>query len=707
MRFEAPLQGLAWIGASRARQLARAGIETVGQLLTHYPYRYEDRNRFDRFPLAASETPVCVCGVVRSAGGKRLRGKARMYEATLEEESPGAFCGRIICRWFNAYWVEKSIANGQRLVIFGKPKLRGSQIVVDHPDFEVVEDDAEASLHMQRIVPVHRTTQGVSTRQLRQIVWEALQELTEEDVPDLLPRVLDSHSRLEMIRQIHFPDTLEMLAAARRYFVLAEFLSMQLTIAARRKEVEALPGEARASRGELLAQLYKALPYSLTGAQQRAIEEIRKDMASQRQMNRLLHGDVGAGKTIVALSAMLLAVEAGFQAALMAPTQILAEQHYLNFRRLVEPLGIRIALRTGARKADSGPLPLFDQDRWLDAVLDKPGAERPRIEASEPQIFVGTHALLYEGAGIGRLGLAVIDEQHKFGVVQRAKLRDSTAGAPPDVLIMTATPIPRTLAITLYGDLDVSVLDESPAGRGKIATAVRASSKLPEAAAFLREKVQAGRQGYVVYPLVEESEKLEAKAATAEFEKWRSMLAPMRCELLHGRVPAEEKDAIMQRFRSGETKVLIATTVIEVGIDVANATIMLVENAERFGLSQLHQLRGRIGRGAEKSYCILLASADDAEGMEKLKILERSSNGFEIAEEDLKIRGAGDILGTAQSGLPPLKLGDLIADADLMRAARASALAIMESDPRLEAPENAGLREMLSARNDIPMAQMS
>ncbi len=408
-------------------------------------------------------------------------------------------------------------------------------------------------------------------------------------------------------------------------------------------------------------------------------------------MNRLLHGDVGSGKTLVALSAMLLTVEAGYQAALMAPTQILAEQHYLTFKQLLDPLGIGIALRTGSRKEETSALPLF-----------------ARLEGgqAEPQIFVGTHALLYEGAGINRLGLAIIDEQHKFGVMQRARLRDQ--GVAPDVLVMTATPIPRTLTMTVYGDLDVSTLDELPANRGKIITGARPDSKLPDAVKFIREHLEAGRQAYIVYPLIDGSEKLEAKAAAAEFEKWQQFLLPMKCELLHGRIPPEEKEAIMQRFRRGESKALIATTVIEVGIDVPNATIMLIENAERFGLAQLHQLRGRIGRGVHKSYCILLSSkTEEPEAQEKLRILSETRDGFEIAEADLRLRGPGDLLGTAQSGLPPLKLGNLFADAALMRLARQQACEVFAIDPTLALPENGWMSALLAENKKVTLSQVS
>ncbi|HEX4631093.1 MAG TPA: ATP-dependent DNA helicase RecG, partial [Chthoniobacterales bacterium] len=399
------------------------------------------------------------------------------------------------------------------------------------------------------------------------------------------------------------------------------------------------------------------------------------DLASPHPMNRLLQGDVGSGKTVVAIAAMLLAAESGSQAALMAPTQILAEQHYAVLCRWLEPLGIRVALRTAARQQET---PLF---------FASPS------DAAAPHIIVGTHALLYEGVPLENLGLAVIDEQHKFGVSQRARL--TTREPSPDVLVMTATPIPRTLTMTAYGDLDVSVIDEMPADRGKIITAVRGRAKLPELLTFMRKELEAGRQAYVVYPLIDESEKLDAKAAAAEFEEWRDRLRPFRCELLHGRIPAPEKQAIMERFRRGETSVLISTTVIEVGVDVANATLMLIENAERFGLAQLHQLRGRIGRGSHKSYCILMTDEKAEETVAKLSVLEQTNDGFKVAEADWEMRGPGDLLGTAQSGLPALKLGNLIKDADLMRRARAVATGILAVDPELESAENQRFRQLI------------
>jgi ATP-dependent DNA helicase RecG len=704
MHWDTPLKELPWVGPQRSRQLTRFGLETLGDLVSHFPKRWENRARFDRFPQEESDLPVCVCGLVQTATVQR-RGRTRNFEIRLVEEQSHALAGQITVRWYNLFWIEKVVAAGVRLVVYGKPKRRGRQLVFEQPEFEVLEEDSQNSLHLQRIVPIHRATEGLSTRMLRWLIWEALQHLNAASLPALIPASLDATPRLEALRQIHFPDSFETLSLARKHLVLTEFFGMQLCIAQRRAQQQAEPGLCHAGPTDLLKRLHSSLPFPLTNAQLRSIAEIQTDMASERPMNRLLHGDVGAGKTLVALSAMLLAVEAGFQAALMAPTQILAEQHYLQFQRLCTPLGIRVGLRTGTRREESGPLPLFDHDRWQQAVASGSG-DKPAVPPQEqPDILVGTHALLHHPELFTRLGLAVIDEQHKFGVLQRASLR--AQGRCPDMLVMTATPIPRTLTMSLYGDLDVSILDELPKGRGKIVTGVRAAAKIPEAAKFIRSHLEAGRQAYIVYPLIDASEKTEAKAAAAEFEKWQTLLEPLPCALLHGRIPPEEKDAIMEKFRSGETKALIATTVIEVGIDVPNANMMLIENSERFGLAQLHQLRGRVGRGAHKSYCILLTDTADPESLKKLQVLERTSNGFDIAEADWELRGPGDLLGTAQSGLPPLRIGNLTKDSALMLQARGAAFVVIERDPLLQEPAHLTYRSLLAQAPKADLSQVS
>jgi ATP-dependent DNA helicase RecG len=675
------LEELDWIPRPKLLALKRLGIETVEGLLTHFPRRHEDRTEFPQFPREENDVPICLCGEVVKTSLRRFGGWKKILEATLQESKPNALSEPLVCRWFNLHYVQKMIATGHRMVVFGKPRLRGKRICMDHPEFEVIEDDEEISIHFRRITPIYPATEGLSQRVLRSVIYRLLNELpsTDAGLERLAPRNLVKGERFDAIRAIHFPDSWEARDAAHEHLVLNEFFAMQMLIASRRADASVRRGEKHCGAGALLDRFLKSLPFELTTAQSKVIGEIRHDLAASHPMNRLLQGDVGSGKTVVAIAGMLLAVEGGYQAAFMAPTQILAEQHYDVLRRWLEPLSVRLALRTAARQEESGPLPLF-----------KSAGDSARGEA---QIVIGTHALLYERVSFANLGLVVIDEQHKFGVAQRAQL--SAREPAPDVLVMTATPIPRTLTMTIYGDLDVSTIDEMPRNRGKIVTAVRDGSKLGEVLAFLRTQLEAGRQVYVIYPLIDESEKLDAKAAAAEYELWRERLRPFRCDLLHGRIPAPEKQVTMERFRRGETNALISTTVLEVGVDVPNATVMLVENAERFGLAQLHQLRGRIGRGEHKSYCILLTSAQAKEASPKLAVLERTSDGFEVAEADWELRGPGDLLGTAQSGLPELKIGNLRTDAHLMRRARAAAVSILERDPRLELPENQRFRRLI------------
>ena len=667
------LEELEWIPRPKLLALRRLGIETAEDLLTHYPRRYEDRHQFPEFPREESDKPICLCGEVTKTQLRRFGGWKKIFEATIQEPNANALSQPLVCRWFNLHYVQKMIATGQQLVVFGKPRLRGKRICMEHPEFEVIENDEEMSIHFRRITPIYPATEGLSQRLLRSIIHRLLSELSDEPLETLAPAGLVPGERRQAIRTIHFPESWEARDTAREHLVLSEFFAMQLLIASRRAESSARPGVAHCGPGELLEKFLRALPFEMTAAQTKVIAEIRRNLAEKQPMNRLLQGDVGSGKTVVAIAAILLVVEAGFQAAFMAPTQILAEQHYAVLRRWLEPLGVRLSIRTAARQEESF-LPLVAGD-------------------DNPNVIIGTHALLYDNVSFSNLGLVVIDEQHKFGVAQRAQL---TGREPaPDVLVMTATPIPRTLTMTVYGDLDVSIIDEMPRNRGKIVTAARDESKLGEVLGFLRKQLEAGRQAYIIYPLIDESEKLDVKAAAAEFELWRERLHPFRCELLHGRIPAPEKQEIMERFRRGETKALISTTVIEVGVDVPNAAVMLIENAERFGLAQLHQLRGRIGRGEHKSYCILLTVDQSAETAAKLAVLEKTINGFEVAEADWNLRGPGDLLGTAQSGLPALKIGNLIRDAHLMRQARTAAMSIFDTDPCLELPENQRFRHLI------------
>jgi ATP-dependent DNA helicase RecG len=737
------LAELEWIPQPRRTALRRLGLTKVEDLLTHFPRRYEDRHEFPQFPAEESNTPICLCGEVIKTQLRRFGGWKKIFEATLQEKNANALSQPLVCRWFNLHYVQKMIATGQQVVVFGKPRLRGKRICIDHPEFEVIENDEEISIHFRRITPIYPATEGVSQRVLRSIIYRLLRQLSDAPLETLAPPDLVAGDRRAAIQEIHFPGSWETLKAAREHLVLSEFFALQLMIASRRGERRLRRGESHCGNGKLLEKFLQNLPFELTSAQKKVISEIRHDLVGSEPMNRLLQGDVGSGKTVVAVSAILLAIEAGYQTALMAPTQILAEQHYAVLRQYLDSLGVRIALRTAARQEDNSPLPLFaergefpgsarvsrvgdagvigqnEKYPWVwtqedETSLNRSSSRRDNAtnlrdpcttQNDTPQLIIGTHALLYEKVSFSNLGLVVIDEQHKFGVAQRARL---TAREPaPDVLVMTATPIPRTLTMTIYGDLDVSVIDEMPRKRGKIVTAVRDEKKLSEVLNFLRSQLEAERQAYVIYPLIEESEKLDVKAAATEFEKWRDRLHPFRCELLHGRIPAVEKQLTMERFRRGQTQVLISTTVIEVGVDVPNATVMLVENAERFGLAQLHQLRGRIGRGEHKSYCILLTSDPASETTAKLSVLEQTNNGFEIAEVDWDLRGPGDLLGTAQSGLPALKIGNLKNDAALMRRARAAAVKIYTEDPRLGMAQNQRFRQLIVEEQGRTFSQVS
>jgi ATP-dependent DNA helicase RecG len=676
-----PLNELDWLPPRRIPNLRKLGLVTLADLAMHFPRRYEDRRHFAPFPDAPGDLPMLVCGTVIKSGHLPYGRWRRGFEATIAEAEGGALARQITCRWFNMPYVSKMITIGMRMVAYGRLKAKGRRLILDFPEFEMIEDESDALVHLNRIAPVHPGGEGITSRRLREWIFQAVHTMDLSQVPALLPGADKNPARVAALRAIHFPESFEQLESARELLVTEEFFAMQAVIVSRRSRIASLPGKAKTGGG-LMKQLHASLPFPLTGAQQRAIGDIRTDMASGHRMNRLLQGDVGSGKTLVALSAGVLAIESGYQAVIMAPTQLLAEQHYATFKRLLQPMGVRIALRTGSKRSND------NLELWTGE-----GAA---------QLLVGTHALLYEPDEMQNPGLIVIDEQHKFGVMQRAKLVELPSA--PDVLVMTATPIPRTLAQTVYGDLDVTIIDEMPPNRGKIITGIRDTKKLPEAVAFLRKQIEDGRQAYIVYPLVDESEKLEAKSAIAEFEKWRELLAPHAIALLHGRMKPDEKEAAMRAFAKGEAKTLIATTVIEVGIDVPNANVLLVENAERFGLAQLHQLRGRIGRGAHTSYCILMPGEDTPEAREKLGVLEKTNDGFKVAEEDLRLRGPGDMLGTAQTGLPPLRLGNLFRDAALLAEARHQAEAIFNRDPLLARTEHAPLRKWLKRQDSTAIA---
>ncbi len=655
LTWDSPLGALPRMTAAKLRDLQAAGWQTVRDLVRHYPRRHEDRVKFPDFPTQAPPGPVCLRGSVVETKTSYF-GRRCQFTLTLAEPSGSLAPATVRCRWFNLRYLPKILKAGQDLIIHGRARpLKKGGLVFDHPDFEVLETDApdSALIHLNRITPVHPSLGSWSPRMLRRLIFETLAKLPDEPGAPAL-------------RAIHFPESWEQLESARTQLAREELFEMQCVLARQRARQTSGHAPVIARQHPLIADFLKALPFALTAAQKRVLGQIFDDLSSGHPMNRLLHGDVGSGKTVVAAVAMLGAVAAGHSAALMAPTQVLAHQHYENFRKFCQPLGIPVVLRTAARKENA--------------------------PSDGPCLVIGTHALLFAPETVGHPALVVIDEQHKFGVRQRAKL--SAHKPHPHVLVMSATPIPRTLALTLYGDLDLSLIDEMPPGRIPVRTLVRPHDKLKEAAAFVRQKLEEGRQAYLVYPVIEEGAKSGLKAATAEYERWVKLLAPHHGELLHGKLKAGEKDDIMQRFRSGETRVLVSTTVIEVGIDVANATVLLVENAERFGLAQLHQLRGRVGRGAEKSWCILLAGKGENEKLDRLKILEQAADGFTIAEADLELRGPGDLLGTAQTGLPPIRLAKLPRDLALLEEARTAARQMIADDPDLL--KNPDLRSRLT-----------
>ncbi len=659
----------------RPRELAAmqaAGMASVRDLLFMLPRRYEDRRMFDRYDSLSSGVPVCLRGKVvdvgwKGWGGRGGKGRGRYVEAVLaDEQSLGQ--ARFSCLWFSMPGVARILCAGQEMIVYGRMKPYGKKLSMVHPDFEIIREGDEQSIHLNRIVPVYGGRMGIAVRRLREIVWETLSRLSPAPEPEVYEFVPDTPCKTAL-RDLHFPETAEARDRARRRFALEECLAQQLNVAYRRRRADEMPGMRTAGSSHLVKDLADSLPFELTEAQKRCVREIYRDMKAPRSMNRLLQGDVGSGKTLVALCAMLLAVEHGYSAVMMAPTQILAEQHYLKFRQMLDKLDVPVSLVTADRKEESH------------VSFGKQGG-----------IVVGTHALLYGKNVPERVGLVVIDEQHKFGVNQREKLIDREER--PDVLVMTATPIPRTLTLTFYGELDVSILDGVPGGRGAVVTAIRTDKE--KVLAFVRNQLEEGRQIYVVSPLIDGEDSRKGKAVTKEWDEWKALLPHVDVGLLHGRMSSEEKEAVMKDFRSNRISVLVSTTVVEVGVDVPNATVMIINNAESFGLSQLHQLRGRIGRGSHKSYCILMTDArPEDEQWEKLRIVETTANGFDLAEQDLRLRGPGDVLGTSQSGLKGVRFEEWLLDARLIHRGRQLAEAILAEDPNLESAKYRPLRFLL------------
>ncbi|MFI5238287.1 MAG: ATP-dependent DNA helicase RecG [Gemmatimonadales bacterium] len=675
VRLDTPINFLKGIGPARAETLRKLGIITAGDLLWHVPRRYEDASTVRRISSLEPGMDATVIGRVISKGVIPTRKGLRIFQAVVRDDS-----GIIEASWPGQPFLDRVIHKDDTLLLSGPVRFFHGRQLTPREYVNLGPDENPTS--GGRVLSVYPATEGISFKVLRSLIeahLDSLLPLVEDHFPADLRARAGVVTLADALRMVHRPSSIAEAERGRERLAFDELFFVQLLQRrANRIAREERSGITFQNRRQLTSLLREKLPYTLTGAQVHAIREIVADMCSPRRMHRLLQGDVGSGKTIVALFAALLALENGYQAALMAPTELLAEQHHRTFNAFLAPLGIEPLLLTGSLDV-----------RARRAVLAK-------MARDEPVLVVGTHALVQESARFSNLGFVAIDEQHRFGVEQRKAI--AAKGEAPDTLLMSATPIPRSLALTTYGDLDVTTLEERPAGRQSITTVSRAESSRERVFSFIRRQVEAGRQAYIVYPVIDESEKTDLKAATVMFDQLSaSVFADRRVALLHGRVAADERDRIMRAFRDGGIDILVATTVIEVGIDVPNATVMLVEHPERFGLSQLHQLRGRVGRGADAAYCILLGDVGD-DSAERLSIFTSTEDGFEIARQDLRLRGMGDLFGQRQSGEPMFRIADPLRDDALNFRARAEAERVLESDPDLVSAEHAGIRKMLSAR---------
>ncbi|MEN6371993.1 MAG: ATP-dependent DNA helicase RecG [Armatimonadota bacterium] len=687
--LDSPVQFVKGVGERMSRVLGKLGIFNVRDLIYHFPRRHEDRSHLARIGSLRGGEEVTIAGQIIASDNVRPRGGLVLTKVAINDGS-----GVATLTWFNQHYLKDRFLKmrGKEIIVYGTAQVGRWGIEIQSPEWEELKED-EGPLSSKRIVPVYPLTEGLFQGTMRKIVSNALDgylKLVPEVLPEKLRDRLDLMDIADAIRNMHFPEGKEALEAARKRLVFEELFMLQLALALRKREIDT-PGAGISFKipENLREMLHSALPFELTGAQKKVIREISESMARPDCMNRLLQGDVGSGKTAVAMAAILIAAANGYQSALMAPTEILAEQHYLGLSQMLSALHVKVDLLTGS------------------VTAKKKREAYERIASGETNLAIGTHAVIQENVEFSRLGLVIIDEQHRFGVLQRAALRDK--GLNPDVLVMTATPIPRTLTLTVYGDLEISIIDELPPGRKPIRTHWKQIDERDRVYAGVRKLVSEGRQAYIVCPLVEESEKLQAKAATEIYKHLANdVFSDLRVGLLHGQMKTADKDTVMSAFRAGEIDVLVATTVIEVGVDVPNATVMVIEDAHRFGLAQLHQLRGRVGRGENQSFCVMVGDASNDDAAARLGVMTRTTDGFIISEEDLKIRGPGEFYGTRQSGIPALKVTDIFRDIPILELARKEAFEMIKIDPNLANPEIRALKsDMLKKYEDFQLATIS
>jgi ATP-dependent DNA helicase RecG len=669
--LSSPVSELHGVSDTYAKRLARLGVESIKDLLYLFPHRYDDYRSLKTIDQLEYGEEVTIIGTVRETRERTSKRGQSIITSTLSDGTDA-----VQATWFNQPYLVKRLKPGKRIVISGKVDQYLGRLTFSSPVWEPLDEDL---IHTARLVPVYPLTKGITARWLRRLVKRTADYWSLRLPDHLSPRLREQRDLLDLesaVRQIHFPDDEKMLRRARRRLAFDELLMIQLGVLKQRRQWRERAGQAVPIDSSLLRTFVESLPFALTSAQERSLSEILADLEKPRPMSRLLQGDVGSGKTVVAAAAMLVTAASGMQAVLMAPTEILAEQHCASLERLWGELWL------------PGLTKLSSQLRLLTGSLKQSEKARiyDEIASGEARIIVGTHALIQEGLDYHNLGLVVIDEQHRFGVAQRASLRQK--GHNPHVLVMTATPIPRTLALTIYGDLDISTIDELPPGRKEIITQWMKPLERERAYEFVRARVLESQQAFIICPLIEESENIEAKAAVDEHRRLQEEVFPdLRLGLLHGRMTADEKELVMRQFYQGELDVLVCTPVVEVGIDVPNATVMLIEEADRFGLAQLHQFRGRVGRGDQQSYCLLLADSPSDAGIQRLEVVTRTQDGFKLADEDLAMRGPGEFFGTRQSGLPDLKVARL-GDVRVLEEARAVALEVFEEDPELDLPKN-------------------